>query len=474
MDAVVPGLPSTITGETPVSQEIRQHIDAAVAAARRASESWAVQTTNDRATYLHKFAEHLRRHHAAFTELISQETGKPRWESATETDAMIGKVAATIEADVERHPRSSRAIAGATATTRYKPHGVVAVLGPFNFPGHLPNGHIMPALLAGNTVIFKPSEFTPTVGQRMGALWHEAGLPPGVLQVAQGARDVGEALVNHAGIDGVLFTGSFTAGRAINRALADHPGKIVALEMGGNNPLVVHDLGDLDAAAYWTIQSAYITAGQRCSCARRLILIDDDNGRAFVKHLAKRIEQIRVGRYTDTPEPFMGPVINEAAAKRLLAAQDAMIATGGEPIVKMTPTGGHPAMLRPGLIDVTHIQDRADEEYFGPLLQVIYVEDFDEAITEANRTRFGLSAGLFSDDRDLWELFHRKIRAGVVNFNRPLTGASPLLPFGGIGDSGNHRPSAYFATDYAAYPVASMEAEKLTLPEKRSPGLEDF
>jgi succinylglutamic semialdehyde dehydrogenase len=455
------------SGQPPVPQSI-------IDTARQALEAWSDRNTDERAAYLQAFGEQLRRQHGEFTELICEETGKPRWESATETDAMIGKIAATIEAHAERRAVSSRTIGGIAATTRYKPHGVVAVLGPFNFPGHLPNGHIMPALLAGNTVIFKPSELTPRTGQRMGQLWQAAGLPAGVLQVIQGARAVGEALVQHPGIDGVFFTGSFEAGRAINRALADHPGKIVALEMGGNNPLLVHNIFNLDAAAYWTIQSAYISAGQRCSCARRLIVVDGAASARFIAHLAQRIQQIRAGHYTDDPQPFMGPVITEAAADRLLAAQESLLHGGGASIIRMERTGDDRALLRPGLIDVTGVKDRPDEELFGPLLQLIRVRDFDEAIAEANRTRFGLSAGLFSDDAALWEKFRRKIRAGVVNFNRPLTGASALLPFGGIGHSGNHRASAYFAADYSAYPVASMEAEALKIPEKPTPGLEEF
>jgi succinylglutamic semialdehyde dehydrogenase len=442
-------------------------IDRAVNDARRAFDSWADLSVDDRAKFLHAFGEQLKKHHVEFTETICRETGKPRWEAVTETDSMIGKIAATIEAQQQRRSPTTKQITGTTAATRYKPHGVIAVLGPFNFPGHLPNGHIMPALLVGNTIVFKPSELTPLVAEKTVKLWHDAGLPSGVLNLVQGGRDVGENLVNHPGIDGVFFTGSFETGRAINRALADHPGKILALEMGGNNPLIVHDVDDLAAAAYWTIQSAYITAGQRCSCARRLIVTDEK----FVDQLAEMIEKIVVGRYTDLPEPFMGPVISDAAARKLLNAQDDLRNRGGRGIVEMKSIGPRAAMLSPGLVDVTEVKNRADEELFGPLLQLIRVRDFDEAIREANQTRFGLAAGLFSDDRAAWEKFSRLSRAGVVNWNRPLTGASGLLPFGGVGCSGNNRPSAFFAADYCSYPVASMEMQNLKLPETLTPGV---
>jgi succinylglutamic semialdehyde dehydrogenase len=446
-------------------------VDRAVEAARDAFEAWARLSLEQRATFLHAFADQLKQHHADFTEIICRETGKPRWEAATETDAMINKVSVSIEAHAARREPILKHIAGAHAATRYRPHGVVAVLGPFNFPGHLPNGHIVPALLAGNTIVFKPSELAPYVGQRTTELWHDAGLPGGVFNLVQGARATGEALVTHRGINGLLFTGSFETGRAINRALADQPGKIVALEMGGNNPLVVHKVIDLDAAAYWTIQSAFITAGQRCSCARRLIVADDNEGMIFVERLASMIQRIVVGRYSDVPEPFMGPVISDAAARNLLEAQDALLARGGKSIEMMKPLGPREAMLRPGLIDVTEVSDRGDEELFGPLLQLIRVSDFEQAIVEANRTRFGLTAGLLSDDRALWETFYARAHAGVVNWNRPLTGASGQLPFGGIGCSGNHRPSAFFAADYCSYPVASMEIDRLVMPEQPTPGI---
>jgi succinylglutamic semialdehyde dehydrogenase len=445
-------------------------IDRSIRTAREAFPAWAERPITERADILHAFGEQIRKHRAEFTEILCRETGKPRWEAATETDAMVNKIAATVEAHGQRRQAVSHLLGDTTAETHYKPYGIVAVFGPFNFPGHLPNGHIMPALLAGNTIIFKPSELAPLVAERTVELWHDAGLPAGVLNLVQGDRETGKQLVEHPGIDGIFFTGSFQAGRAINRTLADQPGKIVALEMGGNNPLVVHKIHDLDAAAYWTIQSAYITAGQRCSCARRLIVVDDRDGIIFIEHLASMIQRIIVGRFSDIPEPFMGPVISDAAAKRLLNAQTDLIKKGGRSILEMKSIGPRAAMLSPGFIDVTEIENRADEELFGPLLQVIRVKDFDQAIREANNTRFGLTAGLFSDDRELWNAFHRHIRAGVVNWNRPLTGASGQLPFGGVGCSGNNRPSAFFAADYCSYPVASMEIQSLQMPEKPTPG----
>jgi succinylglutamic semialdehyde dehydrogenase len=447
-------------------------VDRVVAIARSAAFGWSNRPTQDRARILSAFAEHLRNRKSELLEMISRETGKPRWESATEVDAMIGKIALSIRAAGERRRPIESTTDQLTAATRYKPHGVVAVLGPFNFPGHLPNGHIAPALLAGNTVVFKPSEHTPGTADLTLAIWREAGLANDVLQIVHGERQTGEALVRHPGIDGVLFTGSFAAGRAIRRALADFPGKIAALEMGGNNPLIVWNAADLRAAAYMTIQSAYLSAGQRCSCARRLIIADNADGRRFIETLVAMISQIRVGRHTDDPEPFMGPVISTGAAEILLAAQQQLIRSGARALVPMRPLDESRKLLSPGLLDVTEASARPDEEYFGPLLQLIRVETFDEAIMQANQTVYGLTAGLLSDDRALYDQFFSRVRAGIVNFNRPLTGASSALPFGGIGASGNHRPSAYFAADYCSYPVASLESDALGMPAKVLPGID--
>ncbi len=447
-------------------------VDDAIHAARSALESWATTKLEDRVGVLHAFADQVESHKAQLIETICRETGKPRWEAATEVSAMVSKIALSIQAYRERRATDTCEIDGARAATRFKPHGVVAVFGPFNLPGHLPNGHIVPALLAGNTVVFKPSEKTPAVGQLTTELWQQAGLPPAALNLVQGGRDTGIALAQHAGLDGIFFTGGCDAGRVLHRTMADRPHKILALEMGGNNPLIVHNVSDLDAAAYLTIESAYITAGQRCTCARRLIVPKGERGDAFIDRLVAMMSKIRVGLHTDEPEPFMGPVIRDDAADRLLDAQSQLLSNGGRSLVEVTVTQGRRALLSPGLIDVTAVNDRADAELFGPLLQLIRVADFDAAIGEANHTCYGLSAGLLCDGRDLYDRFYHGIRAGVVNWNRPTTGASGRLPFGGVGISGNHRPSGYYAADYCSYPVASIEAERLVFPQTPWPGID--
>jgi succinylglutamic semialdehyde dehydrogenase len=442
-------------------------VDDAVAAARAAFPGWARLGAAARAEVLAAFAARLDADPEPIREWISREVGKPPWEARAEVGLMSAKVGISVEA----HAARAGEFAAGPAVTRFRPHGVVAVFGPFNYPGHLPNGHIVPALLAGNTVVFKPSELAPGVAEATARAWCAAGLPDGVLNLVQGGRATGEALAGHDGIDGLFLTGSVRTGLAIHRQLAGRPDRILALEMGGNNPLVVHDVADVRAAAYATVQSAYLTAGQRCSCARRLVVPQGAGGDAFVDALVAMIGGITVGTPQDDPEPFMGPVITAATATALLAAQADLVARGGVPLVQMRSLKPGTGLLCPGLVDVTTVADRADEELFGPLLQLVRVPDADAALAEANRTAFGLAAGLISDDASLYARFREEVRAGVVNWNHQLTGASSRAPFGGVGLSGNHRPSAYFAADYSSYPVASMEAERVAIPEATPPGL---
>jgi succinylglutamic semialdehyde dehydrogenase len=348
---------------------------------------------------------------------------------------------------------------------------VVAVFGPFNFPGHLPNGHIVPALLAGNAVLFKPSELTPGVAQAVVTLWEQAGLPPGALQLLQGGREVGMALAAHPQLDGLFFTGASRTGHALHQQFAAQPEKILALEMGGNNPLIVQDVADVDAAVGITLQSAYLTAGQRCTCARRLLVPHGAAGDAFIRRLVDVAARLKAGAWDDPDPPFMGAVISLAAAEALLAAQADIIAQGAVPLLPMRRLQPRTALLSPGLLDVSAVAHLPDEEDFGPLLKLQRYHDFDEALALANATRYGLAAGLLSDRADLYARFWQGVRAGIVNWNRPLTGASSAAPFGGVGASGNHRPSAWYAADYCSFPVAGLEAPHVLRPASLPPGL---
>lgn len=447
-------------------------VDTAIKAARLAFISWSNTSFETRLGYVKKFAELLANNKSELALTIAKETGKPLWETATEVAAMIGKIGLSEKAYHDRTGTVENPMPLGKAFIRHKPHGVVAVFGPYNFPGHLPNGHIVPALLAGNTIVFKPSDLTPLVAEKTILLWEQAGLPAGVLNMVQGEVETGKALASHAGLDGLFFTGSSRTGKILHEQFAGHPGKILALEMGGNNPLIVKDVADINAAVHDIIQSAFVTSGQRCTCARRLFIKHGPTGDKLLEKLIEATQKIKVGHYDADEQPFMGAMISKQAASLMVNAQQQLIELGATPLVTLTHQDTESGFVTPGVIDVTEIISTfPDEEHFGPLLKVIRYDNFDNAIAEANNTSFGLSAGLLADSEEDYKYFYQRIRAGIVNWNRPITGASGAAPFGGIGDSGNHRASAYYAADYCAYPVASVELEKVALPSNLSPGL---
>lgn len=445
-------------------------VQAAADRARAAFPDWADRPRQDRIDAVKRYQAVLKARAPQMAEAVSRETGKALWETTAELGAMAGKVDISIRAYDERTGERTAETGFGHATLRHRPHGVAAVLGPFNFPGHLPNGHIVPALLAGDTVVFKPSEETPYIGQLMAEAFAEADLPDGVVNVVQGGRDTGAALLD-SGIDALMFTGSGAAGAHFRRKFADDPHVILALELGGNNPLVVWDAADAEAVAGIVVQSAFVTTGQRCSCARRLIVPEGAQGDAIVEAVNAMVERLILAPWNSTPEPYAGPLISVKAAQGALKALQDRIDMGAKVIRPSGPVGNLPgAFVRPAIIDVTGVE-APDEEMFAPFLSVTRVASFGAAIAAANATRYGLSAGLVSDDPANWEHFIRRIRAGVVNFNRPTTGAAGDMPFGGLGASGNHRPSAYYAADYCAYPVASFEAGAVKNIESEIKGL---
>ena len=446
-------------------------VDAAIKAARQAFKTWKRYALDERIAICRRFAELLKENTERLADVIGSETGKPLWESRTEIGAMVGKIEISVKAYHERTGTKASDLPDGQAVLRHRPHGVVAVFGPYNFPGHLPNGHIVPALIAGNTVVFKPSEQTPKMAEETIKLWAEAGLPDGVINLVQGAVETGIALSNHPNIDGLFFTGSVPTGELIHKQYGGNTGKILALELGGNNPLIVDEDIDEAGALHHVLFSAFISAGQRCTCARRLFIPNGAKGDAFLEKLIDATLNLTVGRYDDEEQPYMGAVVSLHAADQLLKAQQNLVEKGGNMLLEMTRLEEGTALLTPGIIDLTDATDVPDTEYFGPLLSVYRYDDFDEAIDKANDTRFGLSAGLLSNSRDRYETFLEDIRAGIVNWNKPITGASSAAPFGGVGASGNHRASAYYAADYCAYPVASMEAESLQAPVQTSPGM---
>ena len=447
-------------------------VDKAFEAAGSAFLKWRGLPHEKRTRHLRAYAALVEKNQERLAEVISTETGKALWDARGEVSAVIRKVEISIRAYQERTP-TSEGLAGVLRTRlTHRPHGVMGVIGPYNFPCHLANGHIVPALLAGNTVVFKPSSWTPWSAEIMVGLWHQAGIPDGVINLVQGGRVTGQAILENPGLKGLLFTGGVPTGKLFARQLAERLDVVVALELGGNNPLIVWQAANQKAAVIIAIQSAFITSGQRCTCARRLIVPDNQEGNEFIAALVKGMDGIAVGMPDSDPQPFMGSLISAEAALDVLERQSFLEGKGGKVLKRSQRLPLGDAFVSPGLVDVTGIKQRDDVECFGPILQVIRVQNFEAALDEANNTNFGLAAGILTDDKALYEQFYAGIEAGVVNWNQPLPGASSEAPFGGLKDSGNHRPSAYYAADYVAWPMASLEnaEDKLTMPEA-PPGL---
>ncbi|RMG91337.1 MAG: aldehyde dehydrogenase family protein [Candidatus Dadabacteria bacterium] len=456
-------------GREAAPEQVRE----AVAAAARAAPGWEDTPPEERLRVLRRFQDELAANREELARRISRETGKPLWESRAEVDTVRAKVDLTGASFAERCTHAPVDLGGAVGRVEHRPLGVVAVLGPFNFPAHLPSGQIVPALLAGNAVVWKPSELTPGTGELLASLWEAAGLPPGVLNLVQGGAAVGRALATAPGVDGVFFTGGVAGGRRLHRALAGRVETLLALELGGNNPLVIwDDVPDEGVAAAHALLSAFVTTGQRCTCARRLILPRSRGGRRILDAVVEGARGLRFGAWHEEPEPFGGPLVTRRAALTIRRAWHRLVAEGGRPLLepRILRPGG--AFLSPGVVDASGLGPAdPDREWFGPLLRVYWAGTFDEAVRLARATAFGLAAGLLTPDRRKFERFRRGLRAGVIHWNRPTTGASGRLPFGGLGASGNHRPLGYWAVDQCADPVAIQEAE-LTAPPNLPPGVE--
>ncbi|MSQ90218.1 MAG: aldehyde dehydrogenase family protein [Phycisphaerales bacterium] len=448
------------------------HVDLAVSAARRAAESWRGSGEASRRTRLGAWREVLIANEERIARLITLETGKTLAESHLEAKALAEKVSITLE------PQSSSRVTGfdfAVSPTRrgvcaFRPHGVVAVLGPFNFPAHLPNGHFLPALLAGNTVVFKASERAPAVGQLLAELAELAAFPKGVFNVIAGGPRVAALLCDHDAIDGILFTGSWSVGRRILAANLDRPGRLIALEMGGSNAAIVCSDCHLKQAVIECVRSAFATAGQRCTCTRRII-VDASIADAFIPLFAKVASTLVIGPGDSHDPVFMGPVISSAARDAVLLFQSQRARAGAVVILPATKLDRAGWFISPGVLQVQRFDAATDEECFGPIVQIAVAESDEDAITQANASQFGLAAAVFTASEDRWQRIAPQIRAGCINWNVGTAGASSRLPFGGLGRSGNNRPAAAFSLDYCVAPIAHLEerTDAAPLPQGMRP-----
>lgn len=500
--SLVPLSGQTITSRNPArpadvvwqGSPVLDHVDRAVEAAAKAQPTWARMPAERRHRALLRFRDLCRTRVGDMARLIALETGKALWDARAEADLLSAKVDITLEDSEFSGLRRVRAFEVPLSSTRtgrtfFRPHGVMAVLGPFNFPAHLPNGHIIPALATGNAVVFKPSDKAPAVGQTLAMWLDEAleaeGAPPGVINLVQGRADVATRLVTHPNVNGVLFTGSWPVGRRIMEACLDEPGRILALEMGGNSPTIVMPNADLRQAAIEVVRSAFVSTGQRCTCTRRLI-VHKDIAKEFVQAIIRMTKRLVIDDPFASPEPFYGPIISGEARQAVLDAQARFAAQGGEILLQAreidVPGGGY--FLSPGIMRVDRFTSGIDGpggdiEVFGPLLRVAMTDSLDDALAQANATRFGLAASIFANcpkDAPTIEHFFAEMRAGCINVNTGTAGASSKLPFGGIGLSGNHRPAGAYSLDYCAYPVAGIvdTSDAAALPKGMTIDADDF
>jgi succinylglutamic semialdehyde dehydrogenase len=432
-----------------------EHVELAVEAARTAQPAWRRAGESARRAVLERYKERLRAHRDDIAHTLALEVGKPLWEARTEADALVAKVDLAL-GEGARFTAEQR-IADLPGEIRHRPLGVVAVIGPFNFPAHLPNGQIVPALLLGNAVVHKPSEKTPNTAVWLARCFHEAGLPPGVFNLVQGEAGCGQRLCTHPDVDGVLFTGSVAVGRRIVQDNAQRPDRLIALELGGKNATLALDDCDIERCARAVVFAAFATAGQRCSSTSRLIAT-----RAVAEPLLARIVELtlrlRVGYPLGADDVFMGPVISESARASVLRAQAVAHDAGMEPLLRSAPLAiqGHRGhYLSPGVaraaVPSLEIDGYTDTELFGPDLAAYVVPDLDAALELANRSRFGLVAAVFTASADAFALAAEELKVGVVAWNRPTAGASSRLPFGGVKQSGNHRPAGILAGAACAY-----------------------
>ncbi len=452
-----------------------EHIGRATKAAREAFPKWARMPQEARFGLLRKLKDVYTAHADQLTETIARETGKPKWDSASEAKAMIAKIDVTLDHSMRlvKQERIANALPGVDGVITYMPRGVMAVLGPFNFPGHLPNGHIVPALATGNTVVFKPSELTPMVGQLMAQMFEKAEFPKGVFNLVHGEGETGKRLVADEFVDGVLFTGSYETGLKIKQKTVEQYWKLLALEMGGKNATIIWNDADLNKAIYETIIGAFMSTGQRCSCTSRII-VHDSVADKFIDKFYETAKKLTIGHWSENP--FMGPLINSAAVEKYVRFQEIASREGAE------------RLMRGKALDVSHkgyyvtpsicVVDRYREdsvyqksEIFGPNVAIYRTNDLDEALKINSSTGFGLVTSIFTKDRAIYEETLFRGRSGIVNWNRTTNGASSKLPFGGMGKSGNDRPAADFAVSYCTVPVASHEDSTPFDPKAAPPGL---
>jgi succinylglutamic semialdehyde dehydrogenase len=451
------------------------HVERACQSAKQAYIGWAKLSIDERKKYLLKLKEVFVAHESQMAELIARDTGKALWDATSEAKALAGKIDITLNESIKliQEERITNALPQVDGIIHYRSRGVMAVIGPFNFPAHLPNGHIIPALISGNTVVYKPSEQTPAVGQFYAQMFEKAEFPAGVFNMVHGEAETGRKLVAHELVDGILFTGSYEVGLKIKQETLNHYWKVLALEMGGKNATVVWEDADIDKAIYETLIGAYMSTGQRCSGTSRVIL-HDRIADQFTDRFYAAAKKLTIGHWSKNP--FMGPLINGPAVEKYIRFQEMANRENCESLMRGKSLElehkGH--YVTPSI----HLVKNYDEnsvyqktEIFGPNVAIYRSSDFEKTMEMVNSTGYGLVMALFSKNKELYETALLKARVGLLNWNRTTNGASSRLPFGGMGKSGNDRPSAHFAIQYCTVPVASLEDPTSFDKTKMLPGV---
>ncbi len=442
------------------------HVEPVVNSATRGYKFWRALPVAERIPFLKRYQEQLLAKKDLIAEAISLESGKPLWEATGEVNSVIGKVDITIKESLPRIKDKSypEIMPRTTGHLFYKPLGPTLIIGAFNFPCHLANTQILSALITGNSIIFKPSEKVAYSAQLLTNCFHEAGFPKGVVNLIQGDGETARRLLNEKAIKGIYFTGSKEIGSSILKNTYQDFSKLVALELGGKNPAILHKDANLENALAELISGAFLTTGQRCTSTSTIII-----HRSIMDEFISRYHEVAKKIIIDHPidhkeEPLMGPLVDQRALENYLLFMGMAKREGLEEIMRgkqLTDKKHRGYYVSPSIHLVPNFDPQShflQSEIFGPNCTFIPYNELEEAIEIANFTEYGLAACVFSSDRSVFEKCYREIETGLINFNRSTCGASPKLPFGGVKNSGNYRPMAVASIDATVYQMVSLEA----------------
>ena len=426
-------------------------------AAAAAAGPWARLRPEARYNTLLRFRAALAEREAEIAEAISAEVGKIRPEARGEAQSLVARFG--IVRDAVARELADGTIPGHPAEKlRFHPLGVVGVIGPYNYPLHLCHAYVLPALLCGNAVVVKPSEITPLAAQRYAEAALAAELPPGLINIVAGRGEAGRALSQHRAVRGLCFTGSYEVGRRLSEQVLDRPELLLALEMGGKNTAVVCRDADLRQAAHEIVVGGYLTTGQRCTATDR-VLVHESRAAELIDALVPMVKSLRFGD-PSSPASFAGPLATRAGRDRFAAALAAARDGGAEPVVdgEHEAGGNFVGASLHRLPDGVHrIGGYTDVETFGPDLAIEPVSGDDEAVALLSASPYGLANSVFTASDDRFERYYLDTCSGILNRNRSTNLASPRLPFGGVGRSGNYRPGGSYAPRNVVSAVAVQE-----------------